>query len=569
MYCNYDTTSIITPINVKRLQDLLKETRYNEEKSRYIIDGFTNGFDIGYCGPEDRQDRSNNIPLRIGSSIELWNKIMKEVRLGRYAGPFDTIPYNNYIQSPIGLVPKANNKTRLIFHLSYDFGPENHQKSLNYHTPKKLCEVKYRDLDHAVHNCLKLKDTLLHEQFGLFGGKTDLTSAFRLVPLLVRQRRWMIMKATNPMTGKEQFFVDNNMPFGASRSCAIFSEFSDCLMHIVERSYGKKFTITNYLDDYLFIETSRQACNSLVRKFLQICEWINCPVADEKTQMASQEIVFLGILLDLKNYFLAVPEDKAIKAKNMLNFAINKKKITIKNVQSLTGTLNFLNKAIVPGRAFTRRMYSKLEGLQTKNLKQYHHVTLDSEFINDCRMWTSFLEMKNNIALNRPFIDWYGMKGSEILEFYTDASSKIGYGCFFNGMWIAGVWDTIFMQRNKPSIDYLELYALTVAVFAWSRFLTNRRVTIFCDNQGVQGLINKTATKCKNSMKLVRWIVLNNLKNNTKIYVEYIKSGDNTLADSLSRQDFTTFWKNAPKNTNKLPDKVPEELWPLDKIWDD
>ena len=43
-------------------------------------------------------------------------------------------------QSPIDLVPKAGNKTRLIFHLSYDFNDED--RSLNYHTPEEMCTVK-------------------------------------------------------------------------------------------------------------------------------------------------------------------------------------------------------------------------------------------------------------------------------------------------------------------------------------------------------------------------------------------------------------------------------------------
>ena len=52
----------------------------------------------------------------------MWCKLMKEVGLGRVAGPFDTIPFNYFIQSPIGLVPKDGGlETRPIFHLSHDF----------------------------------------------------------------------------------------------------------------------------------------------------------------------------------------------------------------------------------------------------------------------------------------------------------------------------------------------------------------------------------------------------------------------------------------------------------------
>ena len=60
----------------------------------------------------------------------------------------------------------------------------------------------------------------------------------------------------------------------------------------------------------------------------------------------------------------------------------------------MTGILNFINKVVVPGRTFTRRMYSKLTlcGTSGIKLKQHHHVRLDSEFVSDCHMWLSFLE---------------------------------------------------------------------------------------------------------------------------------------------------------------------------------
>ena len=79
---------------------------------------------------------------------------MKEVKLKRVMGPYSKVPFKNYIQSPIGLVPKAGGQTRLIFHLSYDFGPN--ERSVNHHTAKELCSVRYCNLDHAVRNFLNL-----------------------------------------------------------------------------------------------------------------------------------------------------------------------------------------------------------------------------------------------------------------------------------------------------------------------------------------------------------------------------------------------------------------------------
>ena len=82
---------MVTPINVSRLEFWLRESKYDKEKTEELIEEFTNGFDLGYRGTEHRQDYSENIPLRIGSKTELWNKTMKEVELGRYAGPYDKV----------------------------------------------------------------------------------------------------------------------------------------------------------------------------------------------------------------------------------------------------------------------------------------------------------------------------------------------------------------------------------------------------------------------------------------------------------------------------------------------
>ena len=110
-------------------------------------------------------------------------------------------------------------------------------------------------------------------------------------------------------------------------------------------------------------------CNDMVRTFLSVCQSIGCPVSAEKTEFTNDKMVFLGILLDGANKFLAVPVEKKCKAINLLLYVIDKKKIKVHLVQKLTGLLNFLQRAIVPGRSFTRAMYNKLKlkGLCTTN----------------------------------------------------------------------------------------------------------------------------------------------------------------------------------------------------------
>ena len=192
---NNDLENIVTPIKVEQYKELLEHYNYDKQKTEYLVEGFTNGFDFGYEGPTQRRDTAENIPFSVGDRTEMWNKIMKEVQLKRFAGPFEDVPYDTFIQSPVGLVPKAGNKTRLIFHLSYDFNTGN--KLFNFHTREELKTVKYRDLDYVIKTCLRI---LPRCNNGIFFAKTDVTSAFRLVPGKKQQWRWLLLKAEHPTT---------------------------------------------------------------------------------------------------------------------------------------------------------------------------------------------------------------------------------------------------------------------------------------------------------------------------------------------------------------------------------
>ena len=114
--------------------------------------------------------------------------------------------------------------------------------------------------------------------------------------------------------------------------------------------------------------------------------------------------------MDGKRHLLAVPEQKITKAINIISRILSKKKATVKELQSMTGLLNFLNRAIVPGRAFTRRMYAKFS-LTDQNgnpLKHYHHVKVNQELKSDCKVWLNFLTNardNSNTSLCCPFID--------------------------------------------------------------------------------------------------------------------------------------------------------------------
>ena len=553
-------------MNPDVLEELLRESQYNTVKSKFLVEGFRRGFPISYAGPVNRQDYSNNIPCRVGSKTEMWNKVMKEVKLKRFASPYKTIPFKNFIQSPIGLVPKHDNQTRLIFHLSYDF-KDSGGKSVNSHIPKEDCKTKYRDLDFAVKLGLRLAG---EENLPLFYGKTDLEAAFRVLPLSRESYKWVILRAEDPETGEKWFFIEKNLPFGSSISCSHFQEFSDSLRNIVEFKTRSPVALTNYLDDFLFTATTVRKCNYLIKVFLDVCFEIGVPVAQKKTVWGCEEIIFLGIILNGKEKLLKIPEDKRTKALNMLCWIGDKKKAKVGDLEKLSGFLNFLTKAIFPGRAFTRRMYAKFTGLE--NLKKHHHIKLDAEFKGDCQVWREFLDTNIYAKVCRPFVDLSFKLTAEQLNMYSDASGneKYGIGSYLERNFLFARWEDNFIRRCNPSIEFMELLGICVGVFAWSEQLRNKRFILYTDNTSARDVINSTSTSGKYSMKLIRKLTLRSLQYNFRVFAEYVEGKNNEIADSLSRIKLGRIKELQEKGIlNKYPTTLPTELWPPSQFWEE
>ena len=577
---NYDLTNVVTPINVEKLKILLMDSKYNRTETEFLVQGFKNGFDLGYEGPIFRQSKSNNLPFHISNRQILWSKLMKEVAQGRVAGPYDKIPFDNYIQSPMGLVPKdSGTKTHLIFHLSYDFSDF---RSVNYHIPPEKCTVKYQDLDTVVNLCLRLIWKGAQE---VYFSKTDGRSAFCTLPLNPQSWKWVIMKAVNPQSGNVQYFVDKCVPFGASISCALFQQFSNALKHLAEFWSGRRNYLTNYLDDFLFLASLLATCNDLMENFLELCHEVGFPISLDKTHWAALRIVFLGILLDSKFLTLSIPLEKRICAQHLIEKFIHKRKATVRELQQLCGYLNFLNRAVFPGRAFTRHMYAKYaeicnikklisehpQGIKIKKtLKSYHHVQLGEEFKLDCKVWKQSLDLDYQNVVNHPMIDLaMGPISALDLGFTSDASASVnlGFGCTLGNSWIYAQWEPGFIDRVQPSIEYLELFALYTGIFTWEYELKNMHMKVLCDDQSVVWMINNLSSSCRHCMYFLCLLVLNGLQFNQRVVAQHIMGTDNKMSDALSRNQLDCFRHVAPPGMKQYPDKISETLWPLSKLW--
>ena len=94
-----------------------------------------------------------------------------------------------------------------------------------------------------------------------------------------------------------QYYYDQTLPFGSKSSCKIFEKFFSALEWATQNKTG--MPLSHYLDDFLFIGETKERCQFSLDTFGNICEYINFPVAPDRTVDSIQRLEFLGIEIDI------------------------------------------------------------------------------------------------------------------------------------------------------------------------------------------------------------------------------------------------------------------------------
>lgn len=523
-----------TPIKLEPLRKLIANYPFKDIANE-ILNGFQYGFSLQYSGSRLPRE-SSNLKSAEQSSTLLYEKLAKEVQLGRVAGPFLNPPFPTLQVSPLGLVPKKDGDFRVIHHLSY---PEH--RSINDFIDKNLCSVQYSSIDKAAALINRYKSQARLSQ-------CDVKSAFRLIPIAPSDFDLLGMKFGG------YYYYDKMLPFGASISCALWEKFATSLHWIVEMKSGND-SILHYLDDYFFVENSESGnVGHTLRTFQNICHEIGVPLNHDKTTPPCQSLTFLGITFDVQKLIMSLPEEKVSKLKEQLCSIIQRKKATLREMQSLLGLLNFACKVISPGRTFCRRLINSTIGVK----KQHHKIRITEEMKLDLGMWLKFLEHYNGITVITDDI-W---ESNEMLELWTDASGGSGgYGIYFGGKYALGTWPRNWVEDGVTrDMTFLELFPIVAAFMTWETYFYNKKVLLHVDNQSVIQIVNTKTSKSTRVMKLVRHLVLMNLKNNTHVKAIYIPSKHNIYADLLSRSKVKKF-KDICPNADPLPTKINPLIW--------
>ena len=280
-----------------------------------------------------------------------------------------------------------------------------------------------------------------------------------------------------------------------------------------------------------------------------LAQSLKLPVKEEKTVLPSTKVELHGITVDTIAMELSLPPDKLSRALNQIRSMVSCKKVELVELQSLIGLLNFACRAVVPGRAFLRRLIDLTKGAH----RRHHHVRLTREARRDLSAWREFLENFNGRVMCLPTL-W---TSSDTLKLFSDAS---GFACaaIFGRDWLQVEFPSSWQSTN---IAIKELLPIVLAVRLWAERLKNKRILFFTDNEAIVFVINNTTSKVPDMMHLVRQLVSTCLINNVQFAAKHIPGRHNLLPDLLSRLQVPKAQVTAPWLA-KLPSAVPDEWLP-------
>ena len=531
-----DKGNLPTPINHECLAELL--LGYDTSLANTLLNGFRSGFTL-HC-----EKGAENIELKNHQSVDQNSDVTKELiekelREGRYGGPFSDKPFPKFQISPLKLHPKKEQgKFRLIHNLSAPYD----EKSINENICNENTSVQYASIQDAI--------TII-QQLGphCYMAKSDIKSAYRLIP---------VSPADYPKLGLKFdgfYYFDKCLAQGCASSCKTFEMFSTALEWILKRKYGVKYCL-HVLDDFLFLGKSYEECAKYLFAWESLCKVLSVPLAPGKTMGPSTNIIFLGIELCSENMLAKLPPDKLSSYHDKLTALMGKRKTTLQDMQSVVGCLQFATSVILPGKAFVRRLVNTTLGVK----KPFHFVTLNEEARSDIRMWFIFFKCHNGKTMFLSPV----RESSISLNLYSDACKK-ACSATFQSCWFVIKFPVSWQERN---IAFLEFYPIVIALQIFGVQLSNRNIVFHCDNKAIVDVINKQSCKNVELMKLMRYMVLTAMQYNIKFTAMHVPGKDNILADALSRLQVSPHLL-AIFGMNGSPVPVPAHLQPhnFKPIW--
>jgi hypothetical protein len=437
------------------------------------------------------------------------------------AGQVGVYTDDDAVISPIGVVRKSNGKLRTIHHLS--FPRSGARPSIDAGIAET--SLRYESLDDLFQSVADTTpDTAIW--------KVDLKDAFRHCAVAHSERRLLCFRLDDVT------YTDLTLPFGLRTSPFLFNLVAE-LLHWCALRLGLR--VSHYLDDFFGASPRASLALSLFRDLASL---LGLQVNPAKCcQGPVIEVLGIEVNVPLKRASITPQRKRDIILR--IDAVLHRGHFLLQELQSIAGTLVFITRVCPTGKAFLRRLFDACAGAAGS----FGPRRLPTAAIQDLKWWRRCLGTWDGITVLAPPI--------ATVSITTDASGSKGAGGWVSADGYAGstpsptsctdVFSVRLPRRHRTKdIIFKEAYAVLYAVRAWADRLAKRHVTFFVDNDALVHAMRSGSIRQSSSQALIRELFRLALQHHFTFNVQWLASGDNGLADALSRFDLQAVARFVP-----------------------
>ena len=310
-----------------------------------------------------------------------------------------------------------------------------------------------------MENISSLKGVL---QKGDFMGRLDLKDAYLSVP--VAREHWKLLR----FRWKGQSFEFQTLPFGLASAPRIFTKL---LRPVTAAMRRKGIRLLVYLDDILVMAEGRETLRRHLSEVAETLSKLGFVINTKKSIFEpTQEIEFLGFIVDSKTMHLLLPQEKVDKVKKSCRSMTNKEVVTPRQLAHLIGLLTSTLPAILPAPLHYRALQRVRNTALWRSRNYDCPCQLTPEAKKDLSWWTENLPQWNGQNLSYPTPDMV----------LTSDASREGWGATYEAVKTGGMWS---VEEREFHINFLELKAALLALQVFASQMTKAHILLHIDNK--------------------------------------------------------------------------------------
>ena len=312
-----------------------------------------------------------------------------------------------------------------------------------------------------------LKDLLRPKDFLT---KIDLKDAYLTVPIWIHHQKFL------RFIWRDTLWEFACLPFGLASAPRTFSKL---LKPVVAQLRKMGIRLIIYLDDMLIMAESRDLAIEHTTIAVNLLSSLSFVLNEGKSILVpTQELEFLGFLVNSVRMSLYLPRDKVKSIKRECQSLLNNPSVSIRTLSRLLGKLSSSIQAVFTAPLHYRFLLTAKTMALKKTQCYESTLLLNRAAQEELLWWRDHLAAWNGRSLLRK-------KDDLLIE--TDASN-LGWGACCNGVRTGGIWSH---RERLQHINCLELMAGGFAIKSFCKNRASIQVKLLMDNTTAIAYINR------------------------------------------------------------------------------